>query len=141
MGTIVDGAWADSFPCLSRAINSNEDVGHNAVARRRARGFLTRVNKLENGISGLTWPSISSKQPEEALTFIAPPLEFNIPDSLLKGLNKLLLATALIASHYVVILEIGQIRVLEQAGLRFRNHQGRGAEHTNLRTKNKLEFS
>jgi hypothetical protein len=51
-------------------------------------------------------------------------------DGLLKGVNELLLATTLIASQYVAILEIGQVRVLEQADLRFRNRLGRGAEHT-----------
>jgi hypothetical protein len=64
------------------------------------------------------------------LTFIAPPMEFKMADGLLKGVNELLLATTLIASQYVAILEIGQVRVLEQADLRFRNRLGRGAEHT-----------
>jgi hypothetical protein len=57
-------------------------------------------------------------------------MEFKMADGLLKGVNELLLATTLIASQYVAILEIGQVRVLEQADLRFRNRLGRGAEHT-----------
>jgi hypothetical protein len=66
---------------------------------------------------------------EKILTFIAPSLEFKMADDLLKRVNKLLLATTLIVSQYVVILEIGQVRVLEQADLRFRNHLGCKAEH------------
>lgn len=57
-------------------------------------------------------------------------MEFKMADGLLKGANELLLATTLIASQYVVILEIDQVRVLEQADLRFRNRLGRRAEHT-----------
>ena len=74
---------------------------------------------------------------EKILTFIALPLGFNMADGLLKGVNELLLATTLIASHYVVILEIGQVRVLERADFRFRNRLGRGAEHMHRRTRKK----